>query len=96
MQMPEMPEARIPDLTRFSEVLRRRLYDQVAESQFDQPDAGPTPDQAMLQVFYIAGRWFAGWVDPDAPPGAPDHLRLRLVRIGWQEAVPGAIELYEV
>lgn len=94
--MLERSDASPPDLTRFSEGLRRRLYDQVAESHFDQPGTGPTPDQAMLQVFYIAGRWFAGWVDPDAPSGAPDHLRLRLVRIGWQEAEPGAIELYEV
>lgn len=94
--MSESPDARHLDFTRFSEVIRRHLYDQVAASHFDQPDAGPTPDQAMLQVFYVAGRWFAGWIDPGAPAGAPDHLRLRLVRIGWQDAEPGAIELYEV
>ena len=94
--MPEMPDAGFLDLARFSEVLRRRLYDQVAETQFDSIDPGPTPDQAMLQVFYVAGRWFAGWLDPGAPSGAPDHLRVRLVRIGRQSTDPGAIELYEI
>lgn len=96
MPSSEISDVRPLDLTQFSEALRRRLYDQVAGTHFDQPDAGPTPDQAMLQVFYLAGRWFAGWVDPDTPSGAPDHLRLRVVRIGRHDGDPGAIELYEV
>lgn len=84
------------DLTLFSEAIRRRLYDRIAESQFASREVSPTPDQAGLQVVYLAGRWFAAWRDLDEPPTLPDHLRIRVMRIGVSADQPTEIELHEV
>ncbi|HKI01841.1 MAG TPA: hypothetical protein VKK31_07680 [Thermoanaerobaculia bacterium] len=84
------------DLTRFSEANRRHLYDRIAEIQFASPERSPTADQSGLQVVYLAGRWFAAWRDLDEPPALPDHLRVRIVRIGVKPDHPAGIELHEV
>jgi hypothetical protein len=84
------------DLTQFSEVVRRRLYERITEIQFDRPDIRHTPDQAKLQVVYLAGRWFAVWVDLDEPPMLPEALRVRIMRIGVRPSEPAAIDLHEV
>jgi hypothetical protein len=84
------------DLTRFSEVVRRRLYDRIAEAEFDRPDVRCTPDQAHLQVVYFAGRWFALWVDLEEPEALPDLLRVKIMRIGAQPSDPRGLELHEV
>lgn len=84
------------DLTRFSEVIRRRLYDRITQIQFLRPGNAYTPDEARLQVVYLAGRWFAVWVDLNEPAELPEHLRFRIMRIGASQAEPEAIELYEI
>jgi hypothetical protein len=84
------------DLAQFSEAVRRRLYDRITEIQFDRPDIRHTPDQARLQVVYLAGRWFAVWVDLDEPAIVPDHLRVKIMRIGARPSDPAGIVLHEV
>jgi hypothetical protein len=84
------------DLAHFSEDLRRRLYHQVSEMHFARPDSRHTPDQAGLQVFYAAGRWFASWIDLDEPATLHDRLRVRIARIAVDAEETSAIELHEV
>lgn len=84
------------DLTHFSEGLRRQLYDRISEMCFARPDSRHTPDQAGLQVFYTAGRWFASWVDLEEPSTIPDRLRVRIARIAMGAEETSAIELHEV
>lgn len=91
--MADTPEPSRFDLARFSEAVRRRLYDRTAEIAF--AERGHTPDEAGLQIVYIAGRWFAAWTDLDEPPSLPDHLRVRLVRIEEDPDRPD-IALYDL
>src|SRR5687767_6745280 len=67
ISMPEVPESTPVDLDRFSEGLRRWLYDRVVQIQFSLQDsaAAYTPDEAGLQVVCLGGRWFALWADPN-------------------------------
>lgn len=84
------------DPTQFSESLRRWLYDRISEMHFARPDSRHTPDQAGLQVFFAAGRWFASWIDLDEPATLPDRLRVRIARIAVGVEETSAIELHEV
>jgi hypothetical protein len=54
------------------------------------------PVASELVVFHVFGRWFATWLDLDAPEGAPEHLRRELVRIQSSPASPEGILLFEV
>lgn len=94
--MPDTSEPVSSGLTAFSETLRRQLYEQVAETQFNLAEAGQTPDQAGLQVVWFAGRWFAAWLDLAEPATLPLRQRFRIVRIGVRQGQPFGIELYEV
>jgi len=86
------------DLNRFSEALRRWLYDRVVQIQFNPQDstATYTPDDAGLQVVRLGGRWFAVWTDPEQPPALPTRLHLQLVRIETSHEHPWDIELHAV
>ena len=84
------------DLDRYSEALRRWLYDRVVQIQFSPPDFTLTPDEAALQVLCILGRWFAIWTDPDQPPVVPVRLRIQVVRIGVSHEDPADIQLYAI
>ena len=57
--MSDAPESAPLDLARFTEGLRRRLYDRVVRIQFSPPDSGfpYTPDEAGLQVVCLCGRY---------------------------------------
>ena len=82
--MSDAPESAPLDLARFTEGLRRRLYDRVVRIQFSPSDSGfpYTPDEAGLQVVCLFGRWwFALWTDPEEPPAVPAYLRTQIVRI---------------
>ncbi len=107
--MPELPEVyrTPPDLTRYTEAARRDLYDRLVAIQFTAPDPATvedpedvwtptqTPDEAELTVFYLFGRWFAGWRElPE--PGLPDWRLTELVRIEADPTTPDGIMLYEV
>ena len=94
--MPDDPKFTPLDLDRFSETLRRRLYDRVAQIQFSPPDSTPTPDEAGLQIVWAWGRWLALWMDPEEPPTVPASLRFHVVRIGVSHENPADIELNAV
>jgi hypothetical protein len=96
--MPDAPQSVPLDLDRFSEALRRWLYDQVVQIQFGRSDGAVPydPDAAGLQVLCLGGRWFAIWRDLEEPPTAPERLRLQIVGIRASADQPGEIELYAV
>ncbi len=66
-----------------NERMRRLVYDRVRYVFFDAPDNVRTygPDEAQLAVHFFAGRWFAVWVDLDAPHTLPEDARRQIVRI---------------
>ncbi|HEX6898873.1 MAG TPA: hypothetical protein VF789_04135 [Thermoanaerobaculia bacterium] len=88
-----MPEESSWDLSRFTETIRRRLYDRIA-ADLGVLSVSYTADQAGLQIWFFAGRWFAVWADLEEPPEQPAALRTRLVRIGV--GANGEIELFDV
>jgi len=92
--MPDVPESSRLDLDRYSEALRRWLYDRVVEIQFSPPDSTLAPDEAALQVLCFWGRWFAIWTDPE--PTGPRRLRFQIVRIEVSREDPADIQLYAV
>jgi hypothetical protein len=95
--MPDVSESIVPDFGRFSEALRRRLYDQVVEIQFSPGEGAPyTPDEAELQVVCFGGRWLAVWTDLEQPPAVPARQRLQIVRIERSLDDPAEIALYAV
>ena len=55
----DVPQPAPLDLDRFTEGLRRQLYDRVVRIQFSPPDSGfpYTPDEAGLQVVCLCGRY---------------------------------------
>ncbi len=92
--MPDAPELSRLDLDRYSEGLRRWLYDRVVQIQFSPPDSTLTPDDAALQVLCVLGRWFAIWADPEQPPAVPGRLRFQVARIEVSRENPADIQLY--
>jgi hypothetical protein len=54
------------------------------------------PEASELVVFHAFGRWFATWVNRDAPEDVPEHLRREVVRIQPSPESPEGILLYEV
>jgi hypothetical protein len=86
------------DLDRFSEALRRWLYDRVVQIQFSPVDATIpyTPDEAALQVVCLGGRWFAIWTDTEQPPTVPRRQRIQIARIEVSREDAADIELYAV
>jgi len=74
------------DLSRYSEAIRRELYDRIAEEHFAQGSPPITweegdfletrsADAAGLLVLYLLGRWFAVWRMAD-PPEQPQERDL--------------------
>jgi len=94
--MPDVPESNQLDLDRYSEALRRWLYDRVVQIQFSPPASTATPDEAGLQVLRLWGRWFAIWTDLKQPPAMPGRLRFQAVRIEVSHEDPADIQLYAV
>jgi hypothetical protein len=94
--MPDVPESSRLDLDRYSETLRRSLYDRVAQIQFSPLGSSFTPDEAELQILRLWGRWFAIWTDPKQPPAMPMRLRFQAVRIEVSDEDPADIQLYAV
>jgi hypothetical protein len=94
--MPDAPTPSRLDLDRYSEALRRWLYDRVAQIQFGPPDSTLTPDEAALQVLCVLGRWFAVWTDPEELPAVPARLRVQVARIEVSREDPADIQLYAV
>ena len=76
--MPDRPEVYSLDLSRYSEGIRRALYDAIAREHFAPRPVPPietedfietrTAEQAELTVLYLLGRWFAFWRMADPLP----------------------------
>ncbi|HEX2611752.1 MAG TPA: hypothetical protein VHK68_12135 [Gemmatimonadales bacterium] len=84
MQQP--PEFTPPNLSRYTESLRREVYDRVVSLVWT--STGPddhvpsfTPDQAGLMVFYAFGRWFATWSDLETVGPGSVERKTELVRV---------------
>ena len=96
-----MPELVLPslDLSRSTEATRRELYDRLVRLQTTLPIEPPSspfdPDAAGLTVFHVLGRWFATWLDLDAPTDWPESRRRELVRIQAADT-PEGFTLFEV
>lgn len=96
-----MPELTRPalDLSHPTEATRRELYDRLVSIQSTLPVEPPSspfdPDAAGLTVVYVFGRWFATWLDLDAPAEWPESRRRELVRIQPADT-PDGIMLHEV
>jgi hypothetical protein len=87
------------DLSHYSEATRRWLYDQLVRLQSSLPIEPPSslfdPDAAGLVVFHIFGRWFAAWLDADAPADWPEAQRREVVTIRPADNADGFV-LHEV
>ncbi len=99
--MPELtPQSTPLDLSRPTEGTRRQLYDRLVTIQGapdpEDPAAPPfDPDAAGLAVFHVLGRWFATWMDLDAPLEWPESRRREVVTIHPADN-PDGIILHEV
>ena len=99
--MPEQSKSIPPNLSRYTESIRREVYDRVVSLVWT--STGPddhvpsfTPDQAGLTIFYVYGRWFAAWADLEANGlGAVDR-RTELVRVQEAPGSPSGIILVEI
>jgi hypothetical protein len=68
------------DLAAVTENTRRTVYDVVVAVFFDE-DASHSPEEAGLAIYHFAGRWFALWLDLEAPSDLPEEVRRQVVRI---------------
>jgi hypothetical protein len=82
------PTSRPPiDLSRVTERTRRQVYDAVAAVFFDREDTSRTfaPEEGGLAIYHFAGRWFAVWLDLDAPADLPEDRRRQVLRVRMPE-----------
>ncbi len=98
--MPELTAQSNPlDLSRPTEATRRELYDRLVHLQSTLPEEPPSspfdPDAAGLTVLYVFGRWFATWLDLDAPADWPESRRREVVTVHPADN-PDGIVLHEV
>jgi hypothetical protein len=107
--MPNHPESTPIDLTRVTEATRRALYDAVVAIHFSPTPEEirearrseewyptHTADECRVSIAYLAGRWFANWLIPEAPADAPEDQRYEVLRVEPNLSAPFGIELYEV
>jgi len=89
------------DLTRYTETLRRELYERVVALVWtkEAPDdhvPSFTPDEAGLMIFYLYGRWFAVWADLEANGPGSVERKTELVRVQQSADTRYGIILAEV
>ncbi len=99
--MPEHPQFIPSALHRYTETLRRQLYDAVVQHLWTQLHPGDyvpdyTPDAAQLTVSFLGGRWIATYIDMDEPTDAPPDQRVQMSRILADPSRPFGITLSEV
>jgi len=99
--MPEQSKFTPQSLTRYTEALRRELYDSVVRLIWT--PAGPdehvpayTPDDCGLVVMYTHGRWIASWLDLEEPADAPADRLEQMVRVLAAPGSPFGIVLSEI
>jgi hypothetical protein len=99
--MPEHPQFTPQSLLRYTESLRRELYDAVVLHLWT-PDAPGdyvpafTPDAAQLTVMYSHGRWIVVYLDLEEPADAPPDQRAQMSRILAAPDRPFGITLSEI
>ena len=84
--MPEQSNSTPLDLTRYTEGMRRELYDRVVQHLWTPDHADDytpefSPDAAQLAVYFLAGRWFLTYIDLDEPADAPPDRRIVVSRV---------------
>ena len=99
--MQQHPQFTPQSLRRYSETLRRELYDAVVRHLWTPSAPGDyvppfTPDAAQLTVVYSFGRWLALWIDLEEPADAPPDQRAQMVRILPSADAPFGIMFSEV
>ena len=99
--MPEHPQFIASALHRYSETLRRQLYDAVVQHLWTPLHPGDyvpdfTPDAAQLQIEFRHGRWIVTYVDLEAEADAPPDQRAVMSRIHAAPDRPFGIQLSEV
>lgn len=105
--MPGSQQSTAPplDLDRYSEAVRRRLYDLIQAAEFtsrvdaDDPEKDYEPlysaEDARLSVFYLAGRWFARWNRLEVPNHEPQAKQVELLRVKLSDENPLGYMLHE-
>jgi hypothetical protein len=103
--MPGSPESIPLDLDRYSEAVRRELYDCIKRAEFlprfDIADLDRnfiplySAEDAQLCVFYLAGRWFARWNRLEVPAYEPEAKRVELLRVKLSDESPWGYMLHE-
>jgi hypothetical protein len=88
-------------LTRYTEALRRELYDAVVWHIWTPRDPGDyvptyTPDAAQLTVTYMHGRWIVAWTDLEEEAEASPDQRAVMSRILASPDSPSGIMLSEI
>jgi hypothetical protein len=99
--MPEQPQFTASALLRYSETLRRQLYDAVVLHLWTPLVPGDyvpgfTPDAAQLTVMHSHGRWIVVYLDLDEPADAPPDQRAVMSRILAAPDRPFGIQLSEI
>ena len=99
--MPEHPQFIASALHRYSETLRRQLYDAVVLHLWTPLHPGDyvpdfTPDAAQLTVMYSHGRWIVVYLDLDEPADAPPDRRAVMSRVLADPSRPFGIQLSEI
>jgi hypothetical protein len=99
--MPEQSQFTPQSLLRYTESLRRELYDAVVRLIWT--PTGPeehipafTPDEAQLTVMFSHGRWIAIWIDLEEPANAPADQRAQMVRVLAAPESPFGIVFSEI
>jgi hypothetical protein len=99
--MPDRPQFTPQSLLRYTESLRRELYDAVIRHIWTATVPGEyipayTPDAAQLTVMFTHGRWIVLWVDLDEAADAPPDQRTVMSRILADPDRPFGIQLSEI
>ncbi len=101
--MPDRQQSIPPTLDRYSEAIRRQLYDLIEASEFtphadestDRPQPLYSAEDAQLSVFYLAGRWFAQWNRLEVPSFQPEAQRIEFLRVKLSDESPDGWMLHE-
>jgi hypothetical protein len=99
--MQQLPQFTASRLVRYTEALRRELYDAVVLHLWTPTSPGDyvpdfTPDAAQLTVMYTHGRWFVIWIDLDEPADSPPDQRTVMSRVLASPDSPFGIQLSEI
>lgn len=108
--LPTLPARKValPDLSKFTETTRRRIYSHVESLRFELPFSmtaiswrlgDELPIDAMerveLTVFAMYGRWWVTWRDPAVDKHLPIEYRFRMLQVKAARTAPAGLVLEE-